>query len=329
MILDAQMNKLSVPSRNPLQPRLPERAHKYVTASKSANTLKAYASAYRDFVFYCDNIANARAMPAASETVCDYIAFLADRHIKVSTIDQRIAAIAFLHTSQNLDDPTAHAMIKETMAGIRRALGTAPNQKAPLLRQDVRHLALILGDDVRGLRDAAILLVGFAGAFRESELTALEISDLKFSDNELHITIRQSKTDQEREGRVKRIPVLSEANASFCPVRALQAYLASAEITAGAVFRKIDRWGKVWEKPLRPAAVAYILKRAVTNVGMDASAFAGHSLRAGFVTQAASDDVPLHEIQDVTWHKSSDMVRRYIRNQGISGQRTIRKVLGD
>jgi len=324
------MNKsLTRTNSNPLQPRLPERARKYVTASKSANTLKAYASAYRDFTFYCETVANARALPAASETVCDYIAYLADGRVKVSTIDQRIAAIAFMHTSQNLDDPTAHAMIKETMSGIRRAIGTAPNQKAPLLRDDTRRIALSLEDDVRGKRDTAILLLGFAGAFRESELTALEMSDLKFLADELHIIIRKSKTDQEREGRIKRIPILSVANALFCPVRALQAYLIAAEVTSGAVFRKIDRWGKVWDKPMRPAAVAYILKRAATNAGMDASEIAGHSLRAGFVTQAASDDVPLHEIQDVTWHKSSDMVRRYIRNQGISGQKTIRRVLGD
>ena len=320
------MNTLT-PNPTRTQMRLPERARKYVHASKAPNTITAYKRALRDFEYYCRAVAHAPALPASTETVCEYIAYLADGRAKVSTIDQRIAAIAYAHTAQNLNDPTAHAMIRETMAGIRRAIGTAPNQKAPLLRADVRHLALVCGDDLRGLRDAALILLAFAGAFRESELTALEVRDLKYTADELLITVRKSKTDQEREGRIKRIPILSDASAAFCPVRALQAYLTAAEISSGPVFRKIDRWSKVWDRAMRPAAVAYILKRACNLAGLDASEIAGHSPRAGFVTQAAQDGIALHEIQDVTWHKSSDMVRRYIRNQGISGQKTIRRVL--
>ena len=310
----------------PTQHILPPRAKKYAQASKAKNTIIAYTRCWKDFSADCEQM-KLSALPASPETVSAYISLMADAGAKVSTINQRLAAISYFHSIAELDDPTTHPIVRVTIAGIRRVCGTAPNQKAPLVRADIHDLTLRLGDTLSGQRDAALILLGFAGAFRESELAGLQMEDLKFTADELFVNVRKSKTDQEGEGRIKRIPQLSEENAAFCPVRAMRRYLDSAEIQTGPVFRKIDRWQRAWDSALRPAAVAYILKRAVTAAGFDPKEFAGHSIRAGFVTQAAFDQIPLHEIQDVTWHKSSDMVRRYIRNQGITGARTIRKVL--
>lgn len=321
------MNDLS--TTHPLAARLPERAVKYAKKSKAKNTITAYTRCWNDFLFYCEHTAHAAHLPCSPETVCDYVSRLADDHLKVSTIQQRLAAISYFHARSELADPTKHPFVRTTMEGIRRDLGTAPAQQAPLLRADVRHLALLLDDDLCGLRDRAILLLGFAGAFRESELAALTVADLKFTDTELFVLVRRSKTDQEGAGQTKQVPMLSPENALFCPVLAMRAWLTASEITTGAVFRKVDRWGKVWHKALRPAAIAYIIQRTAEHAGLDKQAFAGHSLRSGFVTQAAQDDIPLHEIQEITGHKSSDMVRRYIRNQGIRGRSTIKKVLGE
>lgn len=321
------MNPLTDPNRIPA--RLPARAQKYARKSKAKNTITAYNRCWKDFAYYCEHLLDAPALPASPESVCTYIAHMADDGKKVSTIKQRLAAISYRHRINGLADPTHHPFIAATMEGICREVGTAPIQQAPLVREDVRHLALIQSDGMRGLRDSALLLVGFAGAFRESELVALNLDDLVFEQNELLVTVRKSKTDQTGEGVVKHLPLLSDANALFCPVRALRAYLIAAEIASGPVFRKVDRWGKVWQKRLLPAAVAYIVKRAVSNADMSSKGYAGHSLRAGFVTQAANDNIPLHEIQEITLHQSSDMVRRYIRNQGLTAAHTISKVLGE
>lgn len=321
--------KALTPATSPKLERLRTRVNRYRKSSKARNTIIAYNRAWADFEDFCVKTLHTVAMPAGADIVSAYVAHLADVGAKVATIEQRIAAIASAHKDAKHDDPTALQLVCETMAGIRRELGVAPTQKAPLIRDDIRHVALLLGDDVAGLRDRAVILLGFAGAFRESELADLNVEDLQFTETALFVRVRKSKTDQEKKGRIKQIPLLSEANALFCPVTAVSAYVAAAELASGPLFRKIDRWGKVWDKRIRPAAIAFIVKRAVANAGYDKAEFAGHSLRAGFVTQADMDDVPLHEIQEVTWHKSSDMVRRYIRRQGISGSRTIKTVLGE
>lgn len=320
------MTHAIIPSPAPPLGALSASAKKYVRASKAENTIIAYKRCWRDFSYYAD-AKGEPALPAAPETVSAYISDMADHGAKVSTIQQRLAAISFMHENAGVDDPTVHPFVRVTMSGIRRKVGTAPRQKAPLRRDDLLTVVALLSTDLKGVRDRAILLVAYAGAFRESELTALDLADLKFREQELLVRVQRSKTDQEGEGRVKRLPLLSEENAALCPVRALLEWLQAAEITDGPLFRKVDRWNKVWNKRLQPPAVAFILKRAVLAAGFDPGEYGGHSMRAAFTTDAAEKGVPLHEIQEVTFHKSSDMVRRYIRTQGISGLRTVRKVL--
>ncbi len=312
------------------------RQREYVERSKSKNTKRAYKNAWLDFEYFCAHIAHINALPASPQTVADYLQFLADGAHKISTINQRVAAIAFFHRTANQPDPTIHPLVTTLMQGIRRERADERaeeiRQVEPLTRDELFQICIALPDDLpnnslRSKRDKALLLLGFALARRESELAALNVRDITFTERGMTVSIRKSKTDQYGEGRKKIIEHLSED--FLCPVCALRAWLADAEITGGAVFRKVDRWGKVWDRRINARAVAYIVKRNISAVGRDPKDFAGHSLRAGFVTQAAEDGVPIHEIQEVTDHKSGDMVRRYIRNRGIGAQRTIRRVLGD
>jgi len=308
------------------------RSRAYVEKSVAENTRRAYANAWKDFAHYCDFTAHTAPLPCAPQTIIDYLTRLADSGAAVSTIDQRIAAIAFMHRIGEFEDPTAHSAVRQLMSGIRRAraeLSSAVKQVAPITRDDLFLLIAALPDDLRGKRDKALLLVGFACARRESEIVALNVSDIEFTRAGMVVTIRRSKTDQTGEGRKKRVPRLSEENEMICPVRAMRAWLTASEITAGALFRKVDRWGKVWAKGLNARAVEFIIKRSMSLIGRDASLYAGHSLRVGFTTQAGEDGSPLHEIMDVTDHKSMDMVRHYLRNQGLTTPRTIKRTLGE
>lgn len=329
-------NALLLTPETPL--RLSDRAKAYLHQAKATNTKKAYENAWKDFCGYCFYTARVEPLPCSVQTMLDYLTQLADIGTAVATIDQRVAAIAFMHTAAELPDPTAHAVVRELLKGIRRdraARGQTQKQVAPITRDDLFLIVAALPDDLRGLRDKALLLVGFACARRESELTALTMQDIQFiptsgvGAREMIVNIRKSKTDQEGEGRKKRVPRLSDDNEMIGPVRAVRAWLDAAEITEGALFRKVDRWNKVWERGLNARAVEYIVKRSMAALGRDASLYAGHSLRAGFVTQAGEDGAALHEIMDVTDHKSMDMVRRYMRKQGLSATRTIKRTLGE
>jgi site-specific recombinase XerD len=312
-------------------------ARAYLNKSISANTRKAYANAWRDFEYYCNSIAGVRALPCSPQNVLDYLTYLADAGVAVATIDQRVAAIAFMHRLGEYEDPTAPSVVRQLLSGIRRRraeLGERQRHVAPLMRDDLFMLVAAIPDDLRGLRDKALLLLTFAIARRESEVAALTLDDVRFigarhRPSEMIVTIQRSKTDQEGEGQIKRIPRLSEESEMICPVRAVRAWLDASEITAGALFRKVDRWGKVSQRGINARTVEFIVERTMKRIGRDPKLYGGHSLRVGFVTQAAEDGTPLHEIMDVTDHKSMDMVRRYIRNQGLSTPRTIKRTLGE
>lgn len=298
----------------------------YVEASKARNTIRAYTSALRDFKTWC-NEHDAYALPARPQTVVDYLTELADRKASVSTIQTRAAAIAFAHRANHADDPTADESVKILLQGIRRTLKTAPTQKAPITRDDLIALLRTTTPDVRGKRDRALLLVGFAGAFRRSELAALSRSDVRFVPKGMEITLRRSKTDQSGVGYIKHIPALS--NSPLCPVRALKVYLRAAEITEGAVFRKVDRWNKVSRKAINAHTVARLIKRLCERAHLPQKDFAGHSLRSGFVTQATADGVADWQIMRVTGHKSLAMLDRYNRDKGQGQVNAIRKALGE
>ena len=234
---------------------------------------------------------------------------------KVATIIRRIAALSVAHSTAGFDSPTTSATVKAVLGGIRRSLGTAQTCKAPTITADIRAMTSMLPlDKLIGVRDRAILLIGFSGALRRSEIVALDTADLSFTTDGLILTIRRSKGDQEGEGAKLGIPFGSDPGT--CPVRSLQAWLDAAGITSGAVFKSINRHNTVSTHRLRSEAIAEVVKRAVAATGRDSSNYAGHSLRAGLATSAAMAGVEERVIATQTRHKSL-VVRRYIRTGSL------------
>lgn len=292
-----------------------ERAKEYARQAKAENTLRAYRSDWAHFEEWCSRQGLAP-LPAAPATVALYITALAEAGRTVSTIRRRLASISAVHQAAGHQSPTQDMQVKTIWAGIRRAKGTAQRQVAPVVTE---HLRAIVGalqlDTLAGLRDRALLLVGFIGAFRRSELVGLNVEDLTPTAEGFVVTLRRSKTDQEGEGETKAIPY--GANAETCPARALRAWLDAAGITSGPVFRAVNRHGQVSAGRLSDRAVALIVKRSVEAVGLDASRFSGHSLRAGFATAAARAGASERDIARVTHHKSDRVLRRYIRDAQV------------
>jgi integrase len=201
------------------------------------------------------------------------------------------------------------------LKGIKRKLGTAGVQKAPTLTDDIRAMVSVADAGLIGLRDRALILLGFAGAFRRSELTGLDVTDCSFGKDGLTITLRRSKTDQEAVGRKIGIPYGS--NPETCPVRVLQSWLETVGMASGPVFRPINRHGKVRQSRLAPADVARIVKKLALRAGLDPAKYAGHSLRAGHATAAAVAGASERSIMNQTGHRSVQMVRRYIRDGSL------------
>jgi len=285
-----------------------ESVKRYVRQSKAHNTVRTYKAAWREF----ENFAQARgvaALPASAETVAEYLAALADNGAKVSTVEVKLAAIAWRHRGAKATDPTVFELVKGTMAGIRRELRVAPVKKEPATLSEVKAMVATLPKTAKGKRDKALLLVGFAGAFRRSELVALDVSDLRFADDVLTITIRKSKTDQEGQGKVKMIPQIDDFE--VCPMGALLDWLDVADIRSGPVFRRMDRHGNIHQARLSSQSVALVVKRAAKRAGLDWRAYSGHSLRSGFVTEAKAKGVDNTDIMDQTGHETARMIREY------------------
>jgi integrase len=253
-------------------------------------------------------------LPASPETILCYVVDLVDRYT-VATIDRRLSSIGYYHKQARHTLPTKDPEVERTMRGIRRAKGIAPNGKTPILTPLLRQMVEALPDDLPGLRDKAILLLGFAGAFRRSEIVGLHLRDVQSSDAGLIITLRRSKTDQEGASFTKGIPV--GTSDTTCPKWALEAWLQLAGITSGPIFRPIDRWGHVGTRALSSLGVARAVKRALTAINVDTEQYSGHSLRAGLVTAAAMAGVSERVIMQQTGHKNTAMLRRYIREGSL------------
>jgi integrase len=206
-------------------------------------------------------------------------------------------------------------MVRNTLKGIKRTMGTAAVQKAPTLTDDIRAMVDATDAGTIGARDRALMLLGFAGAFRRSELVSLDAEDCAFGKDGLTVTLRRSKTDQQGTGRKIGIPY--GANPGTCPVRTIQAWLEQAGVSAGPLFRSINRHGKVQPGRLAGIDVARVVKKLVDRAGLDAAKYAGHSLRAGHATSAAIAGASERSIMNQTGHRSVQMVRRYIRDGSL------------
>jgi site-specific recombinase XerD len=285
----------------------------YAEQAKAASTRRAYQSDWRDFSAWCE-LRGLATLPAVAATVALYLSDLADRRT-VSTIQRRLATISQAHQTAHLDTPTKAAEVRAVMQGIRRAKGTAQRQKQPAVTQVIRAMVAQLPNGPLGVRDRALLLLGFAGAFRRSELVALDIADVSFTADGLIVRLPRSKTDQEGQGATKGIPYGS--NPTTCPVRVLRAWLEAGGVTCGPIFRPITRHGHIQPRRLSAYAVALVVKRAAAAAGLDPAAFSGHSLRAGLATAAAAAGVSERAIMNQTGHRSVTVARRYIREGSL------------
>jgi integrase len=292
---------------------LPAQVREYIRASKAENTVRGYQSDWRHFWAWCAT-RDLCPLLAAADTVSGYIAECAG-HLKPGSIQRRLNAVAEAHKAVGLDSPTHAAIVRNTLKGIRRTLGTAPAQKTAALTDDIRALVGTTDAGIIGARDRALILLGFAGAFRRSELVGLDVGDCSFGRDGLMVTLRRSKTDHDGAGRKIGIPYGS--NPETCPVRNLQEWIAQAGIATGPLFRSINRHGQVQADRLSGIDVARLVKKLADRAGLDRRNYAGHSLRAGHATAAAIAGASERSIMKQTGHKSVQMVRRYIRDGSL------------
>lgn len=281
-----------------------------ISKSRSENTKKAYRFDWKGFVAFCQSYQK-DFLPASPETICAYFAIMKNKR-KLSTIERYKSSIGKAHELAGLENPMRDPMVRDTLDGLRRTMNPLPNQKKPLLAEQLRQISAILPDSLMGLRDRAILLVGFQGAFRREELARLTVEDLTFSPKGISVYLGRSKADQEGKGQYKAIT--PGRFKETCPVSALQAWLEASGITTGPLFRAT--WPTLSTEALHPATIADIVKRCCALVNLDEREYAGHSLRAGMVTQAALNNVPVTDIVRQTGQKV-ETAMRYIRPHSI------------
>ncbi|MGA8690079.1 MAG: site-specific integrase, partial [Methyloceanibacter sp.] len=248
-------------------------------------------------------------LPASVSTVAAYLAGLAKAGLKASTITRRCAGIRYMHRMAGHKPPTNSEAIKAVLSGIKRSIGTAVTRKAPATAEAIRAMLEEMPSDLGGLRDRALLLLGFAGALRRSELVALDVADLEEGPEGMHVHIRRSKPDQEGAGDFVSIPHGSRLR----PMAAIKAWLEAAGITEGPIFRPIRKGGLVLPERLTDRSVAEIVKKRIEAVGFDPTVFSGHSLRAGFVTSALASGADILRVMDVTRHREVSTLKTYDR----------------
>lgn len=281
----------------------------YICAAQSASTTRSYSQDVRHFK------ANGGKIPATPEMVADYISRFAGS-LAIATLQHRLIAIHRAHIDKGLSSPVSDKLVKRTMQGIRRTFGVTQRRVQALVKDDLLELLVLVAKQkpLKAARDKAILLIGFAGAFRRSELVALTVEDITPHAHGIELLIRRSKTDQEGAGRTVFIPLAKSVER--CPVKALLSWLEMARIGMGPIFRRVNRHdGIVGDAALTGQSVALILKAAVAgSKGANAAKLvSGHSLRAGFVTESAGQSLQTSTIMGQTGHKSLEMVMRYIR----------------
>jgi site-specific recombinase XerD len=296
-----------------------ELASDFARASRAKATLEAYRSDVKIFTDWCLK-RGLVPIPPTPEGLCAFIADEAARGRRPSTIARRLAAIKWATEAAGvLRDtekcPTDDKAVSAVLSGIRRTLGAAPRQKKAVTSDVV--LAMVSGQDrsLRGLRDRALLTLGFGGAFRRSELTALDVEDLEFCDSGLRVRIRKSKTDQAGEG----VTIAVAAGSVACPAQAVREWLEAANITTGAVFRRVinRKAQRVTDSRLAPRNVASVVKKGARHLGLPEADYAAHGLRAGFLTSAAARGASVFKMKEVSRHKSLDVLGGYVRDANL------------
>jgi len=282
--------------------------------SKSVNTLRAYESDYKDFTIFCVKN-NFNSLPADPKILSLYLTHLSQTS-KFSTLKRRIASISVVHKLKGHYIDTKHPVIRENLLGIKRLKGSNQKAKKPLLINDLKLIVDTINkldiNDIRKIRDKAIILIGFAGGFRRSELIAIENEDVEFVREGVKIFVKRSKTDQSGEGMTKAIPSFNSA--FYCPVLHLQDWLAKGKTKKGRIF------------PISDKGVALIIKKYANLAGLDGNKYAGHSLRSGFATSTAESGAEERNIMAMTGHKTTQMVRRYIQEANLFKNNALNKI---
>ena len=282
--------------------------------SKSANTLRAYQSDYNDFSLFC--LKNGfQALPTQPKILALYITHLSS-YSKYSTLKRRLASISILHKTKGHYIDTKHPIIMENLMGIKRTNGSNQKGKKPLLISELKVLINAIHEsnekDNRKIRDKALVLIGFSGGFRRSELVDIEYEDLEFVSEGVKIFVKRSKTDQSGEGMTKAIPYFD--NEKFCPVSSLKSWIEILDLKKGKIFDVSDK------------SVALIIKKYANYAGLDSNRYAGHSLRSGFATSTAEAGAEERSIMAMTGHKSTEMVRRYIKEANLFKNNALNKI---
>ena len=282
--------------------------------SKSLNTLRAYQSDYKDFLLFCSKN-GFQAMPTQPKILSIYLTHLSS-FSKYSTLKRRLASISIIHKTKGHYIDTKHPVIIENLMGIKRRNGSNQKGKKPLLINDLKKIINSIHQSneksLKKVRDKALVLIGFSGGFRRSELVSLEFEDIEFVSEGVKIFVKRSKTDQSGEGMTKAIPYFDNQN--FCPVLALKNWMELIDIKNGKIFNISDK------------NVALIIKKYANHAGLDSNKYAGHSLRSGFATSTAESGADERNIMAMTGHKSTEMVRRYIKEANLFKNNALNKI---
>ena len=247
----------------------------------------------------------------------------------MSTLKRRLVSIGVIHKLKGYYLDTKHPSIKENIMGIKRRKGSIQKGKKPILINDLKLIIDVIdqqkNEDIKKLRDRSIILIGFSGGFRRNEIVALDFEDLDFVSEGLKIDIKRSKTDQFGEGSKKALPYFD--NSQYCPVVSLQKWIKISKINSGSLFRRFSKGSKLSENRLTDQTVALLIKTYLQLAGIDSKKYSGHSLRSGFATSAAESGAEERSIMTMTGHKSTEMVRRYIKEANLFKNNALNKIM--
>ncbi len=287
-------------------------------SSKANNTIRAYRSDFKDFSVFCAKN-SLKSLPTDSKIVALYLTYLSSKGAKISTLRRRLVSIGVIHKLKGHYLDTKHPIIIENLMGIKRKIGSFQQGKKPILINQLKSIINVIDNEktneIKKIRDKTLILIGFGGGFRRTELVSIDYNDVEMVPEGVKIVIRKSKTDQFGEGMVKGLPYFSNQN--YCPVLHLKKWLELSNIKTGPIFRRFFKSFKLSENRLTDQSVALLLKDYLNTAGIENKNYSGHSLRSGFATVSAESGADERSIMAMTGHKTTQMVRRYIKEANL------------
>ena len=295
--------------------------------SKSNNTIRAYRSDFKDFSVFCAKN-SIKSLPTDSKIVALYLTYLSSKGVKISTLKRRLVSLGVIHKLKGHYLDTKHPIIIENLMGIKRKIGSFQKGKKPILINQLKSIINVIDNEktkeIKKIRDKTLILVGFGGGFRRSELVSINYNDVEMVPEGVKIVIRRSKTDQFGEGMAKGLPYFTNQN--YCPVLHLKKWSELSNIKSGPIFRRFSKSFKLSENRLTDQTVALLLKYYLKVAGIENKNYSGHSLRSGFATVSAESGADERSIMAMTGHKTTQMVRRYIKVANLFKNNALNKI---